>query len=269
MLPIISIYGITLPSYGLMIVLGVIVGLLVIIKFFSKYYTISKEDIIYALIYGLIGAIIGSKILYLLTNIKLLLNNIDNIVQILLGMLSGGFVFYGGLIGGVLGVYIYSKQFKVSFKELVMLIVPTLPLMHAFGRIGCLLAGCCYGVEYHGIGHIIFNNSMLAPNGVPLFPMQIVESICNIIIFCILLVTYKRNVGTYKSIVMYFSMYSITRFILEFFRGDLVRGNFLFFSTSQWISIVILIVTIYFYYNDIIKLNNKKNNSNTKVHSKY
>ena len=159
-------------------------------------------------------------------------------------MLKGGFVFYGGLIGGILGVFIYSKQFKISFKELLLILLPVVPLIHSIGRIGCLCAGCCYGMEYHGFGAITFHDSLLAPNDVPLFPMQVVEAICNFIIFIVLLVTYKKFLGTYKTVGLYLVLYSIVRFTLEFFRGDLIRGIYFSLSTSQWISIVLFIIGI-------------------------
>ena len=159
-------------------------------------------------------------------------------------MFKGGFVFYGGLLGGILGVYIYAKQFKISFKSLLLTLLPIVPLIHAIGRIGCLCAGCCYGMEYDGFGAIVFHNSVLAPNNVPLFPMQIVEAICNLIIFIILLCTYKKFLGTYKTLGLYLILYSIVRFILEFFRGDLIRGIYFSLSTSQWISIILLIFGI-------------------------
>ena len=85
---------------------------------------------------------------------------------------------------------------------------------------------------------------MIAPNGVALFPMQIVEAICNFMIFLVLLVTYKKFIGTYKTIGLYLILYSIVRFTLEFFRGDLIRGIYFSLSTSQWISIVLLIIGI-------------------------
>lgn len=259
MLPVINLFGINIPTYGLLICIGIIVGLIVIIKSFSKYYSVSKEDILYALIFGIIGAIIGAKLLYIITNIELLIENKENMLEILSSMINGGFVFYGGLIGGVLGVYIYAKLFKIPFKQLLILIVPAVPLMHTFGRIGCLGAGCCYGIEYDGIGAITFMHSPVAPNGIELFPVQIVESICNLIIFGVLFFTYKKYVGTNKSIVLYMILYSITRFILEYFRGDALRGKVLWFYTSQWISIAIIILSITYLF--ITNRKQKENNN--------
>ena len=251
MLPYIEIFNFQIPSYGVIIFLGIIIGIIVALKYFSKFYNIPKEDLFYAILYGLIGVVIGAKLLYLITNIPFLIENYNKIDvgTALVEMLKGGFVFYGGLIGGVLGVFIYSKQFKVSFKSLFLILIPIVPLVHSIGRIGCLCAGCCYGMEYHGFGAITFHNSLIAPNDVPLFPMQIVEAILLFLIFLILCVTYKKFMGTYRTIALYCILYGIVRFVLEFFRGDLIRGIFFGLSTSQWISIAIVVIGIVIFIN--------------------
>lgn len=246
MLPTLNLGGYHIASYSFFIFVGIILGAVFAVQYFSKFYNIKKEDIIYCILYAIIGLGIGAKLLYIVTNIPFLINNYTtlDITDTLLKMLTGGFVFYGGLIGGVLGIFIYSKQFKISFKDLLLILLPTVPLVHSIGRIGCFFAGCCYGIEYNGIGAITFYNSDFAPNGIPLFPTQIIESICLFIIFIILLVFYKKFLNTTKIIGLYCVMYSMTRFTIEFFRGDVIRGIYLNLSTSQWISIIIFIIGI-------------------------
>ena len=246
MLPFINIFGFEIATYGLIIFIGLFIGAIISIKYFSKFFNEKQEDIFFCILYAVIGVGIGAKLLYLITNIPFLVENYHNLdlYDTFIQMLKGGFVFYGGLIGGILGVFIYSKQFKISFKNLLLILVPVVPLIHSIGRIGCLCAGCCYGMEYHGFGAITFHSSMFAPNNIPLFPMQIVESICNLIIFFVLFTTYKRFIGTYKTIGLYMILYSIVRFTLEFFRGDLIRGIYFSLSTSQWISIILFIIGI-------------------------
>lgn len=246
MLPTINIFGFEVASYGLIIFIGIIIGGIIAIQYFSKFNELKKDDVLFAILYAVIGVGIGAKLLYILTNIPFLIENYQtlDLWDTLMQMFKGGFVFYGGLLGGILGVYIYAKQFKIPFKSLLLTLLPVVPLIHAIGRIGCLCAGCCYGMEYDGFGAIVFHNLVLAPNNVPLFPMQIVEAICNLIIFIILLCTYKKFLGTYKTLGLYLILYSIVRFILEFFRGDLIRGIYFSLSTSQWISIILLIFGI-------------------------
>lgn len=246
MLPYINVFGFELATYGVIIFIGLVIGSLVAVFCFSKFNNLKKDDVLYAILYGIIGLGIGAKLLYLLTNIPILVESYHTgmLWETLGQMFRGGFVFYGGLLGGILGIYIYSKQFKIPFKALLLTLVPVMPLVHAIGRIGCLCAGCCYGMEYDGFGAIMFHNSFLAPNNVPLFPMQIVEAVCNFAIFLVLLVTYKKFLGTYKTVGLYLILYSIVRFTLEFFRGDLIRGIYFSLSTSQWISIALFIAGI-------------------------
>ena len=261
MLPYVNIFGKAYPMYGIMALLAITTAICFGVFYFSKYYDIKKEDVFYSSIFALIGSGIGAKLLYIITILPNIVNifNQLGVKSAIITLMKGGFVFYGGLFGGILGIYIYAKKFKVLFKKLITILIPTTPILHAIGRIGCLCAGCCYGKEYHGFGSIIFYNSEHAPNGIPLFPTQIVGSICNLIIFIILIITYKKYIGTYKTMGLYFILYSIVRFILEFFRGDLIRGIILGLSTSQWISIIIFIIGILIFYKE---RNNKQLDNN-------
>lgn len=247
MLPTINILNREVSMYAIMIIIGILVGGTVAIKYFAKFHKdVSKEDLIYASIYGVIGLVVGGKILYIVTILPFLIENFHvlNWEYTIHQIFSGGFVFYGGLLGAILGMYIYCKQFKISFNSVISVIAPVVPLVHAFGRIGCLCAGCCYGIEYHGFGSIVFHNSQYTPNEIPLFPTQIVEAIFNFVIFIVLLLTYKKYLKTYKTIGLYCILYSALRFSLEFFRGDVDRGIFFNLATSQWISILIFIAGI-------------------------
>ena len=251
MLPSINLFGFEIATYGLIIFIGIFIGAIIAIFYFSKFFSIPRQDILFCILYAVIGVGVGAKILYIFTNIPFLIENYQTLdfFETFLRMLRGGFLFYGGLLGGILGVFIYAKQFKISFKNLLLILLPVVPLVHGIGRIGCLCAGCCYGMEYSGFGAITFHNSPLAPNNVPLFPMQIVEAICNFIIFIVLCVSYKKFLGTYTTLALYLVLYSIVRFILEFFRGDLIRGFYFSLSTSQWISIVLFVIGITIFAN--------------------
>lgn len=260
MLPTIHIFGIDIAMYSILILIGFLAGLIFAICYNAKFYNIKREDILYSSLFGIIGVGIGGKILYIITNLPYLIQNYNIInSDAILNMFKSGFVFYGGLIGGILGIFIYSKVFKISFKNLLLIIIPVVPLIHFFGRIGCLFAGCCYGKEYNGFGHIIFTNTPYAPVNVPLFPSQIVECLCNLLIFIVIFFTYKKFKGTYKSIGIYCILYGFARFILEFFRGDDIRGFLLNLSTSQWFSIVLCIIGF-----SIFVYEYRKNKSNIK-----
>lgn len=247
MLPTISIFGKTIAMYGLMIVIGVFIGVGIAILRHNKY-NISRDDVMFSSCYAGIGLIIGAKLLYIITIIPILIRNWNTImadIQILLDALSGGFVFYGGLLGAIIGYYIYCRKYKIDFIKLMDLIAPSIPIIHGIGRIGCFFAGCCYGKHYDGPLHIVFENSAAAPNGVPLFPIQPVESICNITAGIVLLIYAKRIRKPGQVTGSYLVYYSIMRFILEFLRGDISRGFILNLSTSQIFSLILLPIGLY------------------------
>ncbi|HHU71369.1 MAG TPA: prolipoprotein diacylglyceryl transferase [Clostridiales bacterium] len=249
MLPTITVFGKTIAMYGLMITIGIFIGVILAL-FRSKKHDISKDDIIFSSCYGGIGLIIGAKLLYIITIIPIFVESFDLIISditLLLHSLSAGFVFYGGLIGAAVGYYLYCKKYNIDFPKLIDLIAPSIPIIHGIGRIGCFFAGCCYGMAYDGPFHIVFKNSTVAPNGVPLFPIQLVESILNISAGVMILIYTRKPRRQGQAIGIYIIYYSIMRFVLEFFRGDAARGIALNISTSQWISILLLPIGFYMF----------------------
>ena len=137
------------------------------------------------------------------------------------------------------------------------LYTPFLPFAHAFGRIGCFCAGCCYGIEYHGFLSVHFPYNEISPelSTVPRLPVQLIEAGLNFICFGALLHIMLKNLKKKKEerklkqgqlLGFYLIYYLIARTILEFFRGDSVRGSVGFLSTSQIISILMIPVAVYF-----------------------
>ena len=119
-----------------------------------------------------------------------------------------------------------KKVFEIS--------VPAMPLFHAFGRIGCFLAGCCYGKKLSTpivIGTIEFAR----------IPVQIIESMAEFILFIVLFILSKKN-RDIDLLRIYLVIYAVIRFADEFLRGDKIRGIYGGVSTAQWISLIILFV---------------------------
>jgi len=246
MMPFIHIGPITLASYGTMILIGMICGAF-LIWLRSRYKKYSFQDALFAFFYGMIGVIVGAKLFYLVQALPEIISHWDVIMaepELLLGILTAGFVFYGGLFGGIAGVFIYAKQFKISFRALIELLIPAVPLIHAFGRIGCFLAGCCYGIPCDGPFCVVFEHTDFAPLNIPLFPVQLLESLLLFLLTGFLLLYDARAKKTRSLVGWYLLLYGIIRMVTEMFRGDLIRGSFLFFSTSQWVSIVLIVVAI-------------------------
>ncbi len=154
------------------------------------------------------------------------------------GLISGGFVFYGGLIGGIAGYFLGIKIARVGITTFLNTFAFAIPYVHAFGRIGCFCAGCCYGIEYHGF-----------PSVAGRFPVQLVEAFLLFAFAFVMLylIMRKEHVQTkgLPLFLWYILYYSIVRFCLEFLRAD-ERGQFLFgknfvLSISQLVSLIFFI----------------------------
>lgn len=224
----------TVHGYGLMIAIGVIAAFLTA-EYRAKKYHLDPERIFSITIWCLIGGMAGAKILYCLTRLPEIMKD----PSILLN-LSDGFVVYGGIIGGILVGYIYSRKTKLDFLKYFDLVMPSIALAQGFGRLGCLLAGCCYGTETQSRLGIVFHESHYAPNGIRLVPTQIISSGLDFLLFFLLIFFAKKKTADGQVACLYLICYSAGRFVLEFFRGDLIRGSVGTLSTSQFIAILML-----------------------------
>lgn len=149
--------------------------------------------------------------------------------------LYSGLVFYGGLYDCLLALLCYCRANRLDISVLCPYL-PAIPLFHAFGRIGCFCMGCCYGiVSVHGIR---FTQSQIAPNGIPLIPVQLIEAAAELLIFVVLVCLLKKRPSTGQVFGLYLLLYGIVRFFLEFLRGDQYRGFLFALSISQIISLV-------------------------------
>lgn len=230
-----SIGPITIYGYGLMIAIGIMAAYLVG-EYRAKKYKLEPDHVFYYVIWCVIGGFGGSKLLYFITDIK----NIIADPGIMLNF-SDGWVVYGGIIGGILSAMLYSKIKKLNFLAYFDILIPSVALAQGFGRIGCFLAGCCYGRETHSPIGIVFHESSYAPNGISLLPTQLISSGLNFAHFFILIWFAKHKKAEGQVGALYLILYSIGRFILEYYRGDLIRGSVGSFSTSQFISIFTVI----------------------------
>lgn len=238
MYPAIQLGGVTISVYALLIVAGIAAGCIAM-RPFAASFGIEKEDALYATLFGAIGAALCGKLAYVLVSLP---GAKDLSMETLAEFFQHGYVYYGGLAGAVLGVWIYCRAFRLAFLPHLDGTVVALPLIHAFGRVGCFFAGCCYGVRYDGPLAVIFRNSPVAPNGVGLFPVQLLEAALNLGLFaCFCAVFRSRDrAGRVSCTGLYLCAYAVIRFFVEFLRGDTARGLWLGLSTSQWCSVAAL-----------------------------
>lgn len=233
---ILTIGGVTIHGYGLMIGLGVLCAVFMA-EYRAKKRGFNTDQIFTIFLLVLIFGFIGAKLLFCLVNLRAV---IDDPKLILSG---DGFVVYGGIVGGIASVMVYCRIKKTSFLAHLDLLAPSVALAQGFGRIGCFLAGCCYGRETDSSFCIVFKNSLYAPNGTKLVPTQLIMSAGNFIIALVLLLYAKKERKKGRIVGLYLILYSAGRFVIEFFRND-HRGAVGFMSTSQFISIFTLIFGI-------------------------
>lgn len=228
-----SIGNFTFHGYGLMIGIGILAAYLTAESRVKKS-GLDSDHIFPLLIWGCGFGLVSAKLLYFLT----IFDDIRKDPSLLLN-LSGGFVVYGGIFGGIAAGYIYCRMKKISFFSYLDQIVPSISLAQGFGRMGCLLAGCCYGAPYKGPLSIVFHTSQFAPNDISLFPTQIFSSVFDFLLFIVLSLIAGKNRKQGRVTALYMIFYSIGRFLIEFYRGDLIRGNVGTLSTSQFISLFV------------------------------
>jgi prolipoprotein diacylglyceryltransferase len=159
---------------------------------------------------------------------------------------SLGFSSLGGMFGGLLGLFVYSILLKKNFKYVLILFMPSIPLMYAIGKIGCFVAGCCHGIPYDGIGHIVYVNSKVAVLNTSLFPVQIVESFVFFIIFIYVISRYLKNLISIKLIMKEIIICGLAKLLLDFFRYDHVSS---FITVNQIMCLVLILLSfIYLFF---------------------
>lgn len=233
---ILKIGSITIHGYGLMIGIGVLCAIFLAERR-AKKRGFDLDRLFSIFLLALIFGFVGAKLLYVITDIKTVLSNPKLIFT------GDGFVVYGGIIGGLAAIMIYCRMKKLSFLQYIDLLVPSVALAQGFGRIGCFLAGCCYGRETDSSFSIEFQNSLYAPNGIKLLPTQLIMSAGDFLIALVLLLYGMKDRKKGKISGLYLILYSAGRFTVEFLRND-ARGSVGFLSTSQFISIFTLILGV-------------------------
>ena len=192
--------------------------------------------------YVVIAAIVGARILYVLVTWPVFRDDPLEVFRIW----HGGLVFYGGFIGAVVVALWYIRRQGLPLLKTLDIFAPSIAFGQFVARIGCFSAGCCYGKICDLPWAVTFTHpESLAPKGVPLHPTQLYISLNNLLIFLVL--TGIKRIKNYEGQVfcIYVLLYGVTRYILEYFRGD-ERGTVLngMFSTSQFIGLIMAVIAI-------------------------
>lgn len=241
--------GITIYSYGVMVALAFVAGLLWVMRESRRVGMDSKRavDLVFWII---VAAIAGSRILHVAISERerFLANPL-----IFFKIWEGGLVFYGGLIAAVAVAIWYMRRHRMPLLLTCDVFAPGIALGHAVGRLGCFLAGCCFGrICGHKAWYTVtfpHDPHTFAPPGVPLYPTQLIEAGGEFINFAILLALrhFKRFDG--QIFASYLMVYAVIRVIGEQFRGDVERGFIIepWLSTSTFISIIMFALGAFMY----------------------
>lgn len=229
-----TIGSVTVYGYGLMIAIGALSGVLMAAwrgkkqgKDWNLVFDIS--------LWGLIAGLIGARLTYVLRHLSDFIANPKE----LLG--TDGYIVYGGVILGILVGALLCKIKKVSFLEMADLIIPSVALGQGFGRIGCYLAGCCYGARTESILGVFFPADSYAPSGVALWPTQLFSSAGDFLLVVILILLSRTRLPKGSVCSFYLILYGVGRFLIEFLRDD-ERGYIGVLTNNQVVSIVFVLL---------------------------
>jgi phosphatidylglycerol:prolipoprotein diacylglycerol transferase len=176
--------------------------------------------------YVVLAALIGSRLLYVLLDLKPFLANPLKIFA----LWEGGLVFHGGVILALIVAFYYMRRHHMPWRQALDSLGLGLPVGQMFGRLGCFLAGCCYGRPSDLPWAVTFTNPQsLCPLREPLHPSQLYEALMAAGVFGLLYMLRTRTRYPGQLILTYFCLAGVVRFIVEFFRhpGD-YRGPLLF-----------------------------------------
>ena len=203
-------------SYCICIEIALIINMIVSAKILSK--TNTAKEIMICLILENIGIVLGAKLLSILTNI-------DEYMQLhLLDILTKGFSYWGAILGGIAGIFLFSEVNKKDFVKLLSVFLPNMILIYAISKIGCYLNECCEGI--------------FLENGKQI-PIQLIESVTFFAIYIYIMTRKYEN--PYKKIYVTGMLFCIVKFILEFFR---IQYTVMPISISQTFAIYFMIILI-------------------------
>jgi len=247
--------SIPVSAYGTMLSLSLILGIYLTGRN-GKKQGLDELKVLTACLWGIIFLILGARLFFIIQNYQSYLANPAKILQ----LWKGGLVFYGGFIGGVGAAVIYMRIKRISVQKFLDASTPGITLGLFLTRIGCFLNGCCYGklselpwAVHYPLGSRVYNGQLKTglieatqELSLPVHPTQLYSSLNGLLLFLVIYywARHKRFDG---ELFWGFSLlYSITRFIIEFFRGDQVRTEVLSLTIPQLVSITLATLAIVF-----------------------
>jgi phosphatidylglycerol:prolipoprotein diacylglycerol transferase len=229
----------TLNTYGLLLALSFITGLWLAARL-AKRDGIEPTRVYDVGLFMLLAQLVGSKLLMVITEWHRFADDPSQLVRA--EFLRSGGVYYGGFLAAVSVSFYLAHRYKISWWSLADVCAPGIAVGQFIGRLGCFSAGCCWGKPTNGRLGVLFTERAHELTGVPidvhLHPVQLYESGAMLIVTGMLLLLHRHRQYRGQVILAYGALYSVTRFIVEFYRDD-PRGSLFGLSTSQLISAII------------------------------
>lgn len=232
-------------SYGVLLALAYLAGLqLAVVR--ARKAGLDSSRVMDLGIYLIIAALVGAKLMLIAVDF----NYFRNQPRELLSLVRAGGVFYGGLLAALVVGLLLVRRYQLPAWTTADVVAPGIALGHIVGRLGCLLAGCCYGRPTDVPWAITFKDPVAAVNvgtplDVPLHPTQLYDAGAEALILVLLLVTERRG-RTFpgRTFWLYMLLYAVSRFIIEIYRGD-ERGMIFSMSTSQFVAVLLVPVSFF------------------------
>ncbi len=233
-----------LSTYAVLFSLAFFVGLFFWIFQIKKFSPIATDSLINIALISFGGGLVGARALFILTNWQ----DFANGTRSVWALWEGGMVFLGGFFGGLGAFMLALKKSKIRLSLGLATAAPALCFAHTIGRLGCLANGCCHGLPTDLPWGITFTDPLSAahPLNIPLHPSQLYEVFGLVVLGIALLGLVRRSkdgLDEWRVVALYLGGYGLLRFIVEFTRGDTLRGSWAELSTSQWIGICLFLVS--------------------------
>jgi len=237
----------TIYSYGTMIALGALLGFFYTARQAKKQFNVPFDTTNELILAILISAILGGKLFLIFEDPSKYLQHPNEILK----NFNQGFVFYGSLLFAIPTMLIFFRIKKLPVLPMLDIMAITTLIVHGTGRIGCFLAGCCYGIPHDGFLSVVFTDPICQarPLNTPLHPTQLYSVFLLFGAMTVLLILKNKKSFNGQLFLLYLMIYSFGRIWIEIFRGDLSRGYVVrdIVSNSQFISLLVFIVSLYFY----------------------
>ena len=241
---LLHLYGpVWIHSYGVMIALGFILFIALTLRHPLRQKYISKEIFLNTIFVGLIGGVLGGRLLFIATNFS---DFLSSPLEALYPWV-GGFVVLGSIIGALVSVVWYLRKNRILVLPILDLAALYAPLFQAVARFGCLFAGCCYGAHAPDLTWAITfsNTDGLAPLGIPLHPTQVYASLASFGIFLLLNICYRFFRLRFGAVIsLYLMLENAARFFVDFWRGDRGQLSALGLSEMQNFSLIGMLIAM-------------------------